>query len=56
MADAARQQPPIETERRIGSTTYIVTSYFQEQGSTAVDRIRGLINKETKGKEPCRKN
>ena len=44
----AKQVPPTETERRIGSTIYIVTSHFQEQGSSAVDKIKRLIDMETK--------
>lgn len=49
----AKQVPPTETERKIGSTTYIVTSHFQEQGGSAVDKIKRLIDMETKvGKLP----
>ena len=56
MADARVQQPPKKIERKIGSTTYIVTSHFQDQGSTAVDKIRCLIDVSTKEKRPCRKS
>ncbi len=42
------QQTPVKTERKIGRTTYIVTSHFQENGSTAVDKIRCLIDIDTK--------
>lgn len=56
MADAKVQQPPKKIERKIGSTTYIVASCFQAQGSTAVDKIRCLIDTNTKEKKPCRKN
>lgn len=45
----AKKVPPTEIERKIGSTTYIVTSHFQEQGSTAVDKVKRLIDMETKG-------
>ena len=48
MADAKITQPPKEIERTIGKTTYIVTSHFQEKGSTAVDKIRCLIDMNTK--------
>ena len=48
MADAKTQQPPEKIERTIGKTTYIVTSHFQEKGSTAVDKIRCLIDMNTK--------
>ena len=47
MADAAVQQPK-KIERRIGNTTYIVTSHFQNKGSTAVDKIRCLLDTNTK--------
>ena len=56
MADAKAQQPPRKTEKRIGRTVYIVTSHFQDQGSTAVDKIRCLIDVNTKEKKSCRKN
>ena len=44
----AKTQQPIKTKRRIGSTTYIVTSHFQKEGSTANDKIRCLIDMNTK--------
>lgn len=47
MADATVQQPE-KIERRIGNTTYIVTSHFQDKGSTAVDKIRSLLDTNTK--------
>ncbi len=50
MADAGVQQPPKKIEKKIGSTTYIVTSHFQEQGSTAVDKLRCLIDVNSKKK------
>ena len=56
MADARAQQPPRKTEKRIGRTVYIVTSPFQDQGSTAVDKIRCLIDVNTKEKRTCRKS
>lgn len=55
MADAKVQQPPTKIERKIGSTTYIVTSHFQEKGSTAVDKIRCLLDTNTKADNNCRK-
>lgn len=56
MADAKRQQPPTKKKRTIGSTTYIVTSQFQEKGSTAVDKIRCLLGTNTKADIPCQKS
>lgn len=56
MAGAKMQQPPAKIERKIGSTTYIVTSHFQEKGSTAVDIIRCLLDTNTKQNPNCQKN
>lgn len=44
MAGASAQQQPTKTEKKIGRTTYVVISHFQSQGSTAVDKIRNLID------------
>ena len=56
MADAKVQQPPVKIERTIGSTTYIVTSHFQEKGSTAVDKIRCLLDTNIKAKNTRQKS
>lgn len=56
VADAKRQRPPSKIERTIGSTTYIVTSHFQDQGSTAVDKIRCLLGTNTKADIICQKS
>lgn len=55
MAETKEQPSKAKVERTIGRTTYIVTSHFQEEGSTAVDKIRCLIDMDTKAKKPCRK-
>lgn len=44
----SQAKPPMEIERKIGSTTYIVTSHFAQTGSTAVDKIKRLIDTNTK--------
>ena len=54
MAGAIAQQQPKKKERKIGRTTYIVTSHFQDKGGTAVDKIRSLIDTNTKGNRACR--
>lgn len=41
-----RIKPPM-TERKIGQTTYIVTSHFSEKGATATEKIKRLIDIET---------
>lgn len=48
MTDGKGQRPPEKMEKNIGKTTYIVTSHFQETGSTAVDKIRCLISMDAK--------
>ncbi|NMA25946.1 MAG: hypothetical protein GX936_09830 [Clostridiales bacterium] len=49
------KQPPPGEERKIGSTTYIVTSHFNDRGCTAVDKIKRLIDIETKNNNIHRK-
>ena len=49
MADTIRvEQPRIETEIKIGNTTYIVGGYFASKGVTVSEKIRKLLDKETK--------
>ena len=47
MAGSVKTAPP-RRERKIGGTTYIVTSYFKDHGSTAADHVRRLIDLATK--------
>lgn len=42
------QKKSMKTEQKIGDTTYIVTSHFSAEGSTAVDKIKRLIDVDTK--------
>ena len=49
MADTIRaEQPKIKTEIKIGNTTYIVGGYFASEGITVSEKIRKLLDKETK--------
>ena len=49
MANAIRTaQPGIKTEIKIGNTTYIVGGYFAPQGVTVSEKIKRLLDKETK--------
>lgn len=48
-------KPPMKIERKIGSTTYIVTSQFRDEGSTAKDKVQRLINLNTKADSLLRK-
>lgn len=51
MADTIRaEQPRMETEIRIGNTTYIVGGYFASKGATVSEKIKRLLDKETKQK------
>ena len=43
IAGSVKATPP-KRERRIGGTTYIVTSLFKEQGVTAADHVRRLLD------------
>ena len=49
MADMIRvEQPKIRTEIKIGNTTYIVGGYFASKGVTVSEKIKKLLDKETK--------
>lgn len=51
MADTIRaEQPGIKTEIKIGNTTYIVGGYFAPQGVTVSEKIKHLLDRETKQK------
>ncbi len=44
MAERQKAQlPVIETEKKIGNTTYIVNGTFAPQGSTIKDKIKRLL-------------
>ena len=43
-----KAEQPMQMEKKIGNTTYIVTSHFPSEGSTAVDKIKRLIDMDTK--------
>ncbi len=43
------KQPYVE-EIKIGGTTYIVNGYFASNGVTVSDKIKRLLDKETKSK------
>lgn len=47
MAGRTQAQPP-KREKKIDGTTYIVTSYFKDHGSTAADHVRRLVDLATK--------
>ena len=44
------EQPRIETEMKIGNTTYIVGGYFASHGVTVSEKIRRLLDRETRRK------
>ncbi len=49
MADTIQaEQPRIETEIKIGNTTYIVGGYFASKGVTVSEKIKKLLDKDTK--------
>lgn len=47
-ATLQREQPKIETEIKIGNTTYIVNGFYASTGVTASEKIKRLLDKETK--------
>ncbi len=49
MADILQmEQPRVETEIKIGNTTYIVIGYYASAGITVSEKIKRLLDKETK--------
>ena len=44
------KQPKIETEIKIGNTTYIVNGHYAAQGVTVSEKIKRLLDRETKRK------
>lgn len=49
MADTIHmEQPKIKAEIKIGNTTYIVGGYFASSGVTVSEKIKKLLDKETK--------
>lgn len=51
MADSVSTTPPrIKTETKIGNTTYIVASHYAAQGITVSQKIKRLLDKETRKK------
>lgn len=51
MADSVPITPPrIETEAKIGNTTYIVASHYAAQGITVSPKIKRLLDTETRKK------
>lgn len=51
MADSVPMTPPrIETETKIGNTTYIVASHYAAQGITVSQKIKRLLDKESRKK------
>lgn len=51
LADKTRGKlPKVETEIKIGNTTYIVAGHFAPQGVTVSEKIRRMLDRETKEK------
>ena len=40
--------PKVETEKKIGNTTYIVTGIFAPEGITISDTIKRLLDRESR--------
>lgn len=56
VSNVEMKQPGKGIEKKIGGTTYVVTSHFKSQGSTAVDKIRSLLNTNAKPRGSCHKS
>lgn len=51
MADNVSVTPPrIKTETKIGNTTYIATAHYAPEGVTVSQKIKRLLDKETRKK------
>lgn len=49
MADILQmEQPRVETEIKIGNTTYIVSGHYAAAGITVSEKIKRLLDKEIK--------
>ncbi len=49
MADSVSMTPPrLKTETKIGNTTYIVTAHYASQGVTVSQKIKRLLDRETR--------
>ncbi len=49
MADSVSMTPPrLKTEAKIGNTTYIVTAHYASQGVTVSQKIKRLLDRETR--------
>ena len=40
--------PCMETTCKVGNTTYIVNGFYASKGATATEKIKRLLDKETK--------
>ena len=45
---ALAEQPRIQTEIKIGNTVYMVNSFFASNGVTVSEKVKRLLDKETK--------
>ena len=44
----SEKQPTLKTENKVGNTVYYVSGFFAAQGVTVSEKIRGLLDRETK--------
>lgn len=55
MTNVKANQTGQRGEWTIGVTTYVVTAHFQQQGTTAIDKIRSLLITNAKPRGSCHK-
>lgn len=46
--DKNETAPRIETTYKLGNTTYVVNGFYASKGATAAEKIKRLLDRETK--------
>ena len=48
--DKNETAPRVETTHKLGNTTYVVNGFYASKGATATEKIKRLLDRETKKK------
>lgn len=52
LAGSTYAKPPeIKTEIKVGNTYFVVSSHFAQKGVTASDKVKRILDKETKKRD-----
>ena len=46
--DKNETAPRVETTHKLGKTTYVVNGFYASKGTTATEKIKRLLDRETK--------